>query len=91
MAKTFQPTPGAQGFRLSIPSALDLASLSGAQLSVLLRDDQVLAKLNLAMDCADIVMDQCKPNVIRIAPVPLYNTFSDVFQVVGVLRSVLLQ
>ncbi|CAK7214547.1 putative secondary metabolism biosynthetic enzyme [Sporothrix bragantina] len=147
MAKTFQPTPGAQGFQLSNPSAIDLASLSGAlavydktdmktlrnkslaltayaekllneileeakskgdeappfriitpanpaergaQLSVLLRDGDILAKLTEAMNNADIVMDQRKPNVIRIAPVPLYNTFSDVYQVVDVLRSVLL-
>ncbi|CAK7203158.1 putative secondary metabolism biosynthetic enzyme [Sporothrix eucalyptigena] len=145
MAKTFQPTPGAQGFQLSNPSAIDLASLSGAlsvydktdmttlrnkslaltayaekllndilkdagsdsppfriitpanpaergaQLSVLLRDGDILAKLTTAMGKADIVMDQRKPNVIRIAPVPLYNTFSDVYEVVAVLRSVLLE
>ncbi|CAK7225890.1 Kynureninase (L-kynurenine hydrolase) [Sporothrix curviconia] len=154
MAKTFQPTPGAQGFQLSNPSAIDLASLSGAlavydktdmatlrnkslaltayaekllnelladaaassknnnddtagtppfriitpanpaergaQLSVLLRDSSVLAKVTAAMDSADIVMDQRKPNVIRIAPVPLYNTFADVYQVVDVLRRALL-
>lgn len=149
MAKTFQPTPGAQGFQLSNPSALDLASLSGAlsvfdktdmptlrskslvltayaeallhrllrdaaardgehaappfriitpaspaergaQLSVLLRDGALLARLTAAMDAADVIMDQRKPNVVRIAPVPLYNTFADVYQVVDVLRRVVL-
>ncbi|CAK7270974.1 putative secondary metabolism biosynthetic enzyme [Sporothrix epigloea] len=148
MAKTFQPTPGAQGFQLSNPSAIDLASLSGAlavydktdmhtlrnkslaltayaeklldgilqdalshdaaaappfriitpanpaergaQLSILLRDGNVLAALAAAMDEADIVMDQRKPNVVRFAPVPLYNTFADVLKVVSVLRRVIL-
>ncbi|CAK7273216.1 putative secondary metabolism biosynthetic enzyme [Sporothrix epigloea] len=148
MAKTFQPTPGAQGFQLSNPSAIDLASLSGAlavydktdmhtlrnkslaltayaetlldgilrdarskggaaappfriitpadpaergaQLSILLRDGDLLAAVAAAMNDADIIMDQRKPNVIRFAPVPLYNTFSDVHKVVSVLRRALL-
>lgn len=155
MAKTFQPTPGAQGFQLSNPSAIDLASLSGAlsvfdktdiatlrtkslvltayaekllndilrdaaqqaindednhkddakppfriitpsnpaergaQLSILMRDDDFLDRWTRAMKQADLVMDQRKPNVIRIAAVPLYNTFVEVYHVVELLRTVL--
>lgn len=157
MAKTFQPTPGAQGFQLSNPSSIDLASLNGAlsvfektsmqelrskslvltaytvkllndilrdakeahagvsdkesnnkdaeppfriitplnpaergaQISVLMRDDDFLGKWTAAMDKADIVMDKRKPNVIRIAPVPMYNTFVEVHHVVRLLREVL--
>ncbi|KAL1896752.1 putative secondary metabolism biosynthetic enzyme [Sporothrix stenoceras] len=154
MAKTFQPTPGAQGFQLSNPSAIDLASLNGAlsvfdktdmkalrtkslvltaysakllddilrdaekeqaniadkglnkkdaeppfriitpanpsergaQISVLMRDDDFLDRWTYAMEKADIVMDKRKPNVIRIAPVPMYNTFVEVHHVVRLLR-----
>lgn len=36
---------------------------------------------------AGVICDWREPNVIRIAPVPLYNTFSDVFQFVNLLAS----
>lgn len=143
MAKQFQPTPGAGGFQIGNPSALDLAALSGAlsmfekagfqnlrnksllltgyaehllhqiladdkaadkplfqiitpaspaergaQLSVLLRDgllDSVLA----AFEENAIVCDKRKPDVIRVAPVPMYNTFEEVWRFMGVLRSAL--
>lgn len=145
MAKEFQPTPGAGGWVLSNPSAIDLAALGGAlsvfghtsmaelrakslrltayaehllrqvvadesqtrkdgrepafriitpankeergaQLSVLLRDgllDTVMEKL----DAEGVVLDKRKPNVIRVAPVPMYNTFEDVWRCVNAIRS----
>lgn len=141
MAKQFQPTPGAGGFQVGNPSALDLAALSGAldmfneagfqnlrtkslvltayaehmlsriledenntaqpafgiitplnpaergaQLSVLLKEgllDEVLA----AFEAAAIICDKRKPDVIRVAPVPMYNTFVDVWRFMDVLRS----
>lgn len=143
MAKEFQPTPGAGGFQLGNPSALDLAALSGsltkfeeagfgnlrnkslvltayaeymlhriladeqgaskpaftiitpsdpaergAQLSVLLQEgllDGILA----AFEANAIVCDKRKPDVIRVAPVPMYNGFQDVFRFMEVLRSAL--
>jgi kynureninase len=39
-----------------------------------------------ALGKAGIVADWREPNVIRVAPVPLYNTFEDVFkfgQIIG--------
>ena len=142
MSKDFQPTPGAQGFQVSNPSAMDLASLGaalsvfdrttvkelrdkslvltayaehllngiladsadsaddarpftiitpsnpmerGAQLSVWLRAGTMPA-VGEALDKAGIIVGQRKPDVIRIAPVPMYNTFEEVYTVIDVLR-----
>ncbi len=125
----FVPTPGAQGFQLSNPSAVDLTCLSatlsvfnktsiralrsksllltayaeyllkqmldrtpdafeiitpadplqrGAQLSVLLREG-LLDPVSTALVDAGVVCDKRKPGIIRVAPAPLYNTFSDVW------------
>lgn len=51
----------------------------GAQLSILLHPgylETVFAKLN----ASGVIVDERKPDVIRVAPAPLYNTFSDVWQ-----------
>ena len=143
MAKQFQPTPGAGGFQVGNPSALDLAALSGAlsmfdeagfanlrdkslvltcyaeaalnqiladeqhagtpaftvatpadpaqrgaQLSILLRDgllDTVLDEFARE----GIVCDKRKPDVLRVAPVPMYNTFDEVWRFMEVLRRAL--
>lgn len=55
----------------------------GAQLSVLLKPgllDSVMENL----EEAGVVVDERKPDVIRVAPAPLYNTFTDVFNFVEV-------
>ncbi|KAL2759899.1 hypothetical protein ACRALDRAFT_1038939 [Sodiomyces alcalophilus JCM 7366] len=141
MDNNFLPTPGAGGFQLSNPSAIDLASLSGAlsvfdktdmaalrskslvltayaeflldsiladqpadakepafrlitprdplqrgaQLSVLLRDG-LLDTVSAALEKGGIVCDKRKPGVIRVAPVPMYCTFEDVWTFMDVLR-----
>ena len=36
-----------------------------------------------------VMVDWREPNVIRIAPVPLYNTFEDVWRFGNILRSIL--
>ena len=36
-----------------------------------------------------IVCDVRKPDVMRVAPAPLYNSFSDVFEFVSILKEVL--
>ncbi|KAK2765171.1 Kynureninase (L-kynurenine hydrolase) [Arachnomyces sp. PD_36] len=51
----------------------------GAQLSLLLNPgylESVFAKL----DASGVIVDERKPDVIRVAPAPLYNTFSDVWE-----------
>jgi kynureninase len=147
MKKQFIPTPGAQGYQVSNPSAVDLASLSaslevfgmttmeklreksllltayaewllhdmlvelqdeagvekqppfriitpsnplerGAQLSLLLRPG-LLEKVSEALKEGGVVCDQRKPDVVRIAPVPMYSTFTEVWQFMEIFRSAL--
>ncbi|KAJ9602026.1 Kynureninase (L-kynurenine hydrolase) [Cladophialophora chaetospira] len=138
MDNKFRPIPGAGGFQISNPSAIDLTSLCaslsvfeetsierlrqkslkltaylqhlllkdtsqsdegrpfrivtpldpsqrGAQLSVLLKPG-LLENVAVKLEEAGIVVDQRKPDVIRVAPVPLYNTFRDVQLFVRVFR-----
>ncbi|PFH60080.1 hypothetical protein XA68_11498 [Ophiocordyceps unilateralis] len=137
MDTLFVPSPGASGFQLSNPSAIDLASLAGAlsvfsktsmrdlrskalvltaylehlllhassdgeppfriltpsdpaqrgtQLSLLLHDG-LLEPVSRALEDNGVVCDKRKPDVIRVAPVPLYCSFHDVWAFVQILRS----
>ncbi|KAF2828555.1 kynureninase 1 [Ophiobolus disseminans] len=135
MTNKFVPIPGASGFQLSNPSALDMTSVMasldvfsmttmdalrqrsvrltaylearllryagseppytiitpsnpaerGAQLSVLLKPgllDNVLHHL----EKKSVVVDERKPDVLRIAPAPLYNSFHDVHRFIVVFH-----
>ncbi|MDH5367354.1 MAG: kynureninase [Cyclobacteriaceae bacterium] len=57
----------------------------GCQLSLLVNKNgkQIFDKLTQQ----GVVADWREPNVIRIAPVPLYNTFEDVYRFVDILKS----
>ena len=57
----------------------------GAQLSVLLAPG-LLKTVAKALKEAGIVADSREPDVVRVAPVPLYNTYSDVYAFVATLR-----
>ncbi|KAJ2852896.1 Kynureninase (L-kynurenine hydrolase) [Coemansia erecta] len=61
----------------------------GAQLSLLF-DMVKFESVFKALMSAGVICDERKPNCIRIAPVPLYNSFGDVWKCVDVLCSVLL-
>lgn len=57
----------------------------GAQLSILLKPgllDGVMAQL----EEQGVVVDERKPDVIRVAPAPLYNSFSDVWDFVHIFK-----
>ena len=136
MSSEFNPRPGAAGFQLSNPSALDLAAVlsslqifnettmaelrarslrlthflealldnmtkngrddftiitprnpeaRGAQISIRLKPgllDPVLEYL----DEKGAIIDERKPDVIRVAPAPLYNTFADVWDFCEIFR-----
>lgn len=140
MDNRFVPTAGAGGYQVSNPSAIDLASLSGAlsvfgkttmrdlrskalvltayaeylldemnaesgkelftiltprdpaqrgtQLSVLLAEG-LLDSVIVALEENGAVCDKRKPDVIRVAPVPLYSRFEDVWKFMQVLRGAL--
>jgi kynureninase len=59
----------------------------GCQVSMLMleRGREVFGALNTA----GVIADWREPNVIRVAPVPLYNTFEEVWQFGEVIRSIL--
>ncbi|HLM00589.1 MAG TPA: hypothetical protein VK400_06005, partial [Pyrinomonadaceae bacterium] len=59
----------------------------GCQLSIRVRD----ADKNLfrAVTERGVIADWREPDVIRVAPVPLYNTFTDVFRFAEILKDCL--
>jgi kynureninase len=74
-----------RSFRIITPSD---PSSRGTQLSILLKPGR-LETLSDMLEDAGIVADKRKPDVIRIAPVPLYNTFEDVWNFVQIFRAAL--
>jgi kynureninase len=130
MAETFDPGPGADGFRISTPPILSLAPIAvslamfdevgmtalrerslaltgelerliaahvpdavlitprepaerGSQLSIRVGDAH--ARLR-ALEGFDVVADVREPDLIRLAPVPMYCSFEDVVRTVDALR-----
>lgn len=62
----------------------------GAQLSIRLQQgllESVLAHL----EHNAVIVDERKPDVIRVAPAPLYNTYTDVWKFVQVFQEALLK
>ncbi|GFF26622.1 kynureninase 2 [Aspergillus udagawae] len=139
MDNKFKPIPGAGGYQISNPSAIDLACLCaalsvfdetsmaelrkksvlmtayleylllkdttdesrqfqiitpsdpaarGAQLSLLLKPG-LLAKVAHRLQEAGIICDKREPGVVRVAPVPLYNTFTEIWMFVQQLKAAL--
>ncbi|GAM36961.1 hypothetical protein TCE0_022r06471 [Talaromyces pinophilus] len=54
-------------------------SQRGAQLSILLQPG-LLDKVLEILEEEGVVIDERKPNVVRVAPAPLYNSFTDVWE-----------
>lgn len=57
----------------------------GAQLSILLRAG-LLEAVMVDLEEHGVVVDERKPDVVRVAPAPLYNTFSDVWEFVKIFK-----
>jgi kynureninase len=135
MDNKFVPIPGASGFQLSNPSALDMTSVMasldvfaltdmealrqrslrltaylearllkypngeppykiitpanpterGAQLSVLLNPG-LLDKVQHYIEERGVVVDERKPDVLRVAPAPLYNSFHDIHRFITIFH-----
>ncbi len=52
----------------------------GCQLSLVVRDEALDARgIFETLEAQNVITDWREPNVIRVAPVPLYNSFEDVF------------
>lgn len=60
----------------------------GAQLSIML-EDGLLEPVMHTLEANGVVVDERRPNVVRVAPAPLYNNFSDVLGFVTVFREAL--
>jgi kynureninase len=74
-----------RAFRIITPSD---PSARGTQLSVLLKPGR-LDTVSEMLEEAGIVADKRKPDVIRVAPVPLYNTYEDVWYFVQIFKAAL--
>lgn len=60
----------------------------GCQLSLRLRNGaQVGRRVFAALEERDVVCDWREPDIIRVAPVPLYNTFTEVWEFVEALTA----
>ena len=59
-------------------------SRRGAQLSVVVKGRDVVA-VQKALRARGAVVDERKPDVIRVAPAPLYNSFEDCRKFVAML------
>lgn len=64
-------------------------SQRGCQLSLLFRYAKAVDSIFDALVKEGLIADIRKPNVMRIAPVPLYNSFHDVWRFCALLREVL--
>ena len=59
----------------------------GCQLSIRVKDAN--KSLFKAISTRGVIADWREPDVIRVAPVPLYNSFSDIYQFVEILKNCL--
>lgn len=59
-------------------------SQRGCQLSLSFQDD--IDEIFSFLQSEGIICDVRRPNVMRIAPTPLYNSFSDVYEFVQILK-----
>jgi kynureninase len=60
----------------------------GAQLSLLFREGLMLPVFG-KLDEEGVIVDERKPDVIRVAPLPMYNTFEDCWRFVDALKRAL--
>ncbi|KAJ1646480.1 Kynureninase (L-kynurenine hydrolase) [Dispira simplex] len=59
----------------------------GCQLSLILPENY-FQPVYQSLKAAGVVCDEREPNCIRVAPVPLYNTFADVRRFVDILGEI---
>lgn len=78
-------TDSTKAFKIITPSDPEAR---GTQLSVLLKPGRIETLMEM-LDVACIVVDKRKPDVIRVAPVPLYNTYAEVWKFVQIFKQAL--
>ncbi|KAJ3356043.1 hypothetical protein GGF32_001729 [Allomyces javanicus] len=77
------PLPSALGLRILTPSD---PNQRGAQLSLLFAKMNGVGPLMKELEHRGVVVDEREPNVIRVAPAPIYNNFTDVRRFVTALK-----
>jgi kynureninase len=100
MGPDFKPLAGAEGWQISNPPILQMAALR-ASLEIFERfgmralrekSERLTGYLEFLLDRIAndrISADWREPDVIRVAPVPLYNSFADVYRFAGILKDCL--
>ncbi|MCJ1476957.1 Kynureninase (L-kynurenine hydrolase) [Lambiella insularis] len=58
----------------------------GAQLSVKV-EEGMLEGVMVELEAAGVVVDERKPDVVRVAPAPLYNSYTDVWEFARIFRA----
>jgi kynureninase len=76
-----------RGFKIITPADPEAR---GTQLSIMLKPGR-LDTVSEMLEAAGIVADKRKPDVIRVAPVPLYNTYEEVWRFVQIFNSALVK
>lgn len=77
----FEMDPDQKHFKIITPSSIEER---GCQLSILMKKNGKRVFKRISDE--GVIADWREPDVIRVAPVPLYNTFEDVFRFVEILR-----
>jgi len=78
-------------FRACMPSSLEMGSAAaGSDSSAAAAGQKDIDSILTALQSEGVMCDARKPNVIRIAPTPLYNSFRDVYDFVSILKTILL-
>jgi len=60
----------------------------GAQLSLFFKEG-VMEEVFFQLNEKGVICDERRPNVIRVSPAPLYNTFEEIWEFVRILREIL--
>jgi kynureninase len=82
--------PQQRGCQLSLSfSACTVAEGAGVEEGVKVSTHIDIDTILEALQSEGVICDARKPNVIRIAPTPMYNSFRDVFEFVRILKAVL--
>ncbi|KNC50588.1 kynureninase, variant [Thecamonas trahens ATCC 50062] len=81
------PALRAKALRLTMFLELALESALGSDHVLSLQFTKPVEAVHAALEAAGVYCDVRKPDVMRIAPVPLYNSFSDVLRFVELLAA----
>lgn len=89
VVRIFTPSnPTERGAQLSLSFTATAPAGESAGNSIVSEGKLDLDKVLASLNAEGIICDARKPNVIRIAPAPLYNSFVDVFSFVQALRAI---